>query len=82
MYPDKIITKLDDIWHDSDKELPTISTDVEFMDKDGNIHQGEIVVEMSGWYVYRRDISSWWDFDDFIKWRFIPNKEYPYYNNK
>lgn len=81
MYPDKIITKLDDIWHDSDKELPTISTDVEFMDKDGNIHQGEIVVEMSGWYVYQQDVG-WGSFDDFIKWRFIPNKEYPYYNNK
>lgn len=81
MYPDKIITKLDDVWHDSAKELPTIGTDVEFMDKDGNIHQGEIVVEMSGWYVYQQDIG-WGSFDDFIKWRFIPNKEYPYYNNK
>lgn len=80
-YPDKIITKLDDVWHDSDKELPNGSTEVEFMDRDGNIHQGEIVSDMAGWYVYQPGIG-WGSFSEFIKWRFIPNKKYPDYSNK
>lgn len=74
-YPDKIITKPDDIWHDCSKELPNVSTDVEFMDTEGNTYYSKIVPDMSGWYVYQPGIG-WGSFSKFIKWRFIPNKEY------
>lgn len=75
------IRKVDDVWHDSDKDMPTRTTDVEFMDKDGNKILGEIVVEMSGFYVYIRygKKAGWRSFDEMVKWRFIPSKSYPDY---
>lgn len=75
----KFIRKVDNVWHDSDKELPPMSTEVEFMDKEGNIHKGGIQVDMAGHYTYtENDYSS---FDYMIKWRFIPGKRYMMYEN-
>lgn len=50
----KWISKVDYEWHDSDKELPSISSNVEFMDKDGNIHEGHVQVDMAGGYAAER----------------------------
>jgi hypothetical protein len=76
----KYIIEVDTVWHDSDKELPTMSTDVEFMDRNNVIHKGGIQVDMAGHYPYlEKDYSS---FDEMIKWRFIPNKDYPMYNER
>ena len=48
----KLIREVDNIWHDSDKELPSTDTKVEFMDKEGNIHEGGIQVDMAGHYAF------------------------------
>lgn len=65
------IKEKDNIWHDPKKELPTTTTDVEFMMSDGAILKGEIVVEMSGFYAYIRDErhNGWWNLDE-LAWRF------------
>ena len=74
----KFINAVDDVWHDSAYDLVPFTTDVEFMDKQGNIYKGEIVVEMSGHYVYIRESNheGWDSFDNMVKWRFIPGKTY------
>lgn len=74
----KYINAVDDVWHDSACDLVPFTTDVEFMDKQGNIYKGEIVVEMSGHYVYIRESNheGWDSFDNMVKWRFIPGKTY------
>lgn len=75
----KIIREVDNVWHDSDKELPTMSTDVEFMDKNGIIHEGGIQVDMAGHYAYLKNGYS--SFSEMVKWRFIPGKRYIMYEN-
>lgn len=74
----KYINVVDDVWHDSAYDLVPFTTDVEFMDKQGNIYKGEIVVEMSGHYVYIRENGheGWNNFANMVKWRFIPGKTY------
>lgn len=75
----KFVTKVDDVWHDSDKELPPISTKVEFMDKNGNIYKGGIQVDLAGHYAYTETGFS--SFSEMIKWRFIPGQRYIMYEN-
>ena len=75
----EFIRKVDNVWHDSDKELPPMSTEVEFMDKEGNIHKGGIQVDMAGHYAYTETEYS--SFSEMIKWRFIPGKRYIMYEN-
>lgn len=75
----KWVKEIDNIWHDSDKEMPRISSDVEFMDKNGTIHQGHIQIDMAGFYCYLKNKYS--SFDEMIKWRFIPNRHYLDYKN-
>lgn len=70
----KLIREVDNIWHDSDKELPSTDTKVEFMDKEGNIYEGGIQVDMAGHYAYLKNGYS--SFSKMIKWRFIPGKQY------
>lgn len=75
----EFVRKVDNVWHDSDKELPTMSTEVEFMDKEGNIHKGGVQVDMAGQYAYTENGYS--SFNYMIKWRFIPGKKYIMYEN-
>lgn len=78
----KYIRKVDCKWHNSVEERTPITTDVEFMDTEGNVYNGQIVVEMSGEFVYLRHnngTTEWSSFDKMVKWRFIPNKKYSYY---
>jgi hypothetical protein len=82
MWGKKCINSIDSDWHNSNKELPRVSTDVEFMDAEGNIYNGEIVIEMSDAFVYLRHkdgTTGWGSFDKMVKWRFIPGKKYPGY---
>lgn len=74
----KFVRKVDNVWHDSDKELPPISTKVEFMDKKGNIHKGGIQVDMA-YFVYTE--AGFSSFSEMIKWRFIPGQRYIMYEN-
>ena len=74
----KFVRKVDNVWHDSDKELPPISTKVEFMDKNGNIHNGGIQVDMA-YFVYTE--AGFSSFSEMIKWRFIPGQRYIMYEN-
>lgn len=76
----KFIRVVDEKWHVSAEELPPMSTEVEFMDVNGKIHLGEIYVEMSGHYVWTG--GNWGSFDTMVKWRFIPGKKYPMYEQK
>ena len=77
----KIITEVDNVWHDSDKELPTMSTDVDFMDKNGVIHENcHIQVDMAGHYAL--DENNYSSFDYMVKWRFIPGKRYIMYETR
>ena len=73
----KFITKIDDIWHVSELEMPPFSTDVEFMDRNGSIHNGHIQIDMAGFYAYLNPDYS--NFDTMILWRFIKGKDYPMY---
>ncbi len=64
------ITEKDNNWHDPQKELPSSTIKVEFMDKRGIIHSGGIFVDMSGHFPYIGN-NTWSSFDIIIKWRFI-----------
>ena len=76
----KWISEVDYEWHDSDKELPSISSDVEFMDRDGNVHDGHIQVDMAGGYaVHRNSGGGYGDYSSFSimrKWRFVKGMKY------
>ena len=67
------ITKVDDKWHPMKIDMPPMTTDVEFLKPDGTIVQGEIVVDMAGFYVYNN--SGWGSLDDYTHWRFIKDKK-------
>lgn len=61
----------DNCWHPIKTEMPNMSSDVQVKDKDGNIYNREIIVEMSGYYLYRRELPSDWEsFSDYVEWRF------------
>lgn len=66
----KYVKIKDNVWHNSNEEMPNTTTKVEFMDKSGNILAGEIVIDMSGFYVYIPS-KGWGSFSDMVKWRFI-----------
>ena len=66
----KFIREKDNIWHNPKEELPPITTDVEIIDLSDNIRNGEIVVEMSGFYLYIRG-EGWDSMDNIKQWRFV-----------
>lgn len=69
----KYIEIKDNEWHDVTKELPAITSDVEFLNNDGEIiPNGHIVIEMSGAYAALEiDIGYVWDSMDRYKyWKF------------
>lgn len=69
----KYIEVKDNKWHDITKELPAISSNVEFLNNTGEIiSNGHIVIEMSGAYAALEiDIGFLWDSMDRYKyWKF------------
>jgi hypothetical protein len=66
----KFIREKDNKWHNPKEELPPITTDVEFIDLSNNVRNGEIVVEMSGFYLYIRG-EGWDSMDNIKQWRFV-----------
>ena len=76
----KWISKVDYEWHDSDDELPSMSSDVEFMDKDGNICDGHIQIDMAGGYAVHRNggvgYGPYSSFSIMRKWRFVKGMKY------
>lgn len=65
----------DGSWHIMNAEMPPITSNVEVLKDDGTILSAEIVVEMSGHYIYFRDgedgeQSHWGSLDDYTHWRF------------
>lgn len=62
----------DNTWHNCKEEMPTTSTNVEFLDKNGNIiHNGHIFVDMSGAYaaLHVDGVFVWSSFDRYTHWR-------------
>jgi hypothetical protein len=66
----KFIREKDNKWHNPKEELPPITTDVEFIDLSNNVRNGEIVVEMSGFYLYIKG-EGWDSMDNIKQWRFV-----------
>lgn len=66
----KFIREKDNKWHNPKEELPPITTDVEFIDLSNNVRNGEIVVEMSGFYLCIRG-EGWDSMDNIKQWRFV-----------
>ncbi len=68
----KYIEKKDDCWHPINIEMPPTTTKVQVRDCHDNIYNNrEIVVEMSGFYLYRReDPTGWENLSDYTEWRF------------
>lgn len=67
----------DNMWHNCKEEMPTTSTNVEFLDNNGNIIQnGHIFIDMSGPYAALREdnVYTWSSFDLYTHWRFLKNK--------
>ena len=64
-----ILTKKDYEWHNPKEELPTNTTNIEFIDSSDNVRKGEIVVEMSGFYLYIKG-EGWSSMDNIKQWRF------------
>lgn len=62
------IREKDDKWHEMNVEMPPTSTNVELLKHDGTVIKGEIVVEMSGYYIYLN--PDWGSLDDYSHWRF------------
>jgi hypothetical protein len=65
-----ILTKKDYEWHNPKEELPTSTTNIEFIDSSDNVRKGEIVVEMSGFYLYIEG-EGWDSVDNIKQWRFV-----------
>lgn len=61
-------------WHIMNEDMPPITSEVEVLDKNNSIHKAEIVVEMSGYYIYFRESDGenegWGSLDDYSQWRF------------
>lgn len=72
----KYITEKDNKWHDCKTEMPSTTTDVEFLDNNDNIINGHIEVDMAGFYaVIRKDIGyAYSSFDYYKAWRFKTDK--------
>lgn len=66
----KFIREKDNKWHNPKEELPPITTDIEFIDLSNNVRKGEIVVEMSGFYLYIEG-EGWDSMDNIKQWRFV-----------
>ena len=66
----KFIREKDNKWHNPKEELPPTTTNVEFIDSSDNVHKGEIVVEMSGFYLYIEG-EGWNSMDNIKQWRFV-----------
>lgn len=66
----EFIREKDNIWHNPKEELPPITTHVEIIDLSNNVRNGEIVVEMSGFYLYIRG-EGWDSMDNIKQWRFV-----------
>lgn len=66
----KFIREKDNKWHNPKEELPPITTDIEFIDLSNNVRKGEIVVEMSGFYLYIEE-EGWDSMDNIKQWRFV-----------
>lgn len=64
----KYISEPDNNWHVINEEMPPRSTYVEFLKKDGTIVEGEIFVDMSGWYASLN--GTWGSLSDYTHWRF------------
>ena len=71
----KYITEKDSEWHDCKTEMPPTTTDVEFLDKNDNIVDGHIHVDMSGFYaaVHKGVGYTWSSFSYYKAWRFKTN---------
>jgi len=72
----KYIDKIDYEWHSVTEAMPTMTAYVELLGKDGTIYKGEIVVEMSGFYVYDYVNTGWGSFDYYTHWRFDKEKNH------
>lgn len=69
----KYINNIDSKWHSVTEELPSQTTDVEFLDKENNIiTNGHIFVDMSGACAsLKNGIGYTWDsLDNYVRWRF------------
>ena len=66
----KFIREKDNKWHNPKEELPPITTNIEFIDLSNNVRNGEIVVEMSSFYLHIRG-KSWDSMDNIKQWRFV-----------
>lgn len=65
----KFINAVDSLWHPMGEEMPPRTTKVEFKKKsDGSIVEGEIVVDMAGFYAYLN--PGWGSLEDYSHWRF------------
>ena len=65
----EFIREKDNEWHNPKEELPYYTTDIEFIDSSDNVRKGEIVIEMSGFYLYIEG-DGWDDMDNIKQWRF------------
>lgn len=65
----------DGSWHEMNIEMPCTTSDVEVKGLDNSIQEAEIVVEMSGYYIYFRkgEFQGWGSLNDYSHWRFINN---------
>lgn len=69
----KYVSIQDSEWHDTSKELPSTSTDVEFLDHNNNIvPNGHICIEMSGAYAALKNSTGYtWDsLEKYKYWKF------------
>ena len=66
------IKNKDSKWHPMNIEMPPSNTEVELLEPDGTIIRGEIVVEMSGYYIYLH--PGWGSVDNYTHWRFVEEK--------
>ena len=68
----KNISQKDNCWHSIKTEMPCTTTKVQVRDSNGTIfYNREIVVEMSGYYLYRKEEPTGWeDLSDYTEWRF------------
>ncbi len=65
----KCIKEIDDKWHVIDKEIPSHTVNhIEFLKHDGTIVEGEITIDMAGWYIYLN--PGWGSPGDYTHWRF------------
>ena len=66
----KFIREKDNRWHNPKEELPPITTNIKFVDLSNNVRNGEIVVDMSGFYLYIRR-EGWSSMDNIKYWHFV-----------